>query len=106
MLNIWLAVLLWISQVADVWSTNKALTLYMLGEGNPVAQFFMDRWGSWWWLFKLPIVLLLTLVAWVNPADLAVSVALAIVTGAHLVVAWRNWRLHQTYYHPDSPAKK
>jgi hypothetical protein len=50
----WLLIILGVAEIADILSTNDALASAPGAfEANPFMRLMMDRFGSWWWLWKV-----------------------------------------------------
>jgi hypothetical protein len=49
----WLLITLAVAEIADILTTNAALAGTPGSfEANPFMRLMMDRFGSWWWLWK------------------------------------------------------
>lgn len=79
-------------QVADVWSTNRALRAGAR-EGNPLIAWLMARLGRAWWLGKAAMAAAFLVPLWIVGPQPATWVALAILIPAYGWVVRNNWRL-------------
>lgn len=83
-----------VTQLLDIWTTNKALKLPNLREGNPLMRFFQDRFGKFWAVprFGLGVILAYGLWYWTQSFIPIITVSVVI-----LLVALNNYRLYQKY---------
>lgn len=79
-------------QVADVWTTNRALS-NGAREGNPLIAWLMGYLGPNWWLGKAALAALFLVPLAVVGPQIATWVSLAILIPAYGWVVRNNWRL-------------
>lgn len=87
-LLIWIAFAL--AQLADVWTTNKALNTRGLKEAHPLWRWVQARMGRAWWVARLGAGVGVAVGLW---WALASIIPVAVITLAIGGVAANNWRL-------------
>ena len=97
-MNLYLVLLVWLSQAADVWSTNKVLKLPGGVEKNVLVAKIMSLLGKSWWLCKTPAPLFWTYLAYKAPEDTLVMSGIVLTSAYFFYIANRNWRIHQKHY--------
>lgn len=87
-------VLIWIAfalaQLADVWTTNKALRTPGLKEAHPLWRWVQARMGGAWWVARLAAGAGVAVGLW---WALESIIPVAVITVAIGAVAANNWRL-------------
>ena len=78
------------AQLADIWTTNKALRTPGLKEGHPLWRWVQARMGGSWWIARLGAGAGAGVALW-WALDSIISVA--VITLAIGAVAANNWRL-------------
>jgi len=88
----WLLITLAVAEIADILSTNAALASTPgASESNPFMRLMMDRFGSWWWLWKaLLAALFINRALHMNAVSRRIIIALGIVVPIYTLTIVSN----------------
>lgn len=87
-----LALFLTVTQVYDVITTNLVLKKGRGHEGNGFIAKIMGALGQWWWIIKVPVVVIIWLIAAQEPSTASV-VALGVIGVVYVLVLYNNFRI-------------